>query len=271
MIRMAIRVARDQAELVLAELAELAPAGLEERDIDAQTVEYAIYGAPGELPPLPDLKAAAGGALVDVSTTELADDWDVRWRTWHPAVVVEAGGRTLRVRPPWEEPQPGTIDVAIEPAQAFGTGAHETTRLSLALLMGLEPGGALADWGCGSGVLAIAAAKLGFGPVLACDVEEASVVATREGARDNGVDVEVSRCDLRRAPGSWAPTVTANLVRPLLLEVARNLERPPERLVVSGLVRAEADEVAAAFAARGMTETDRREGSEWSALLLEAR
>ncbi len=166
-IRLAIRVSRDQAELVLAELAELAPGGLEERDIDADTVEYAIYGAPGELPQLPDLRAAAGGALVDVSTTELADDWDVRWRTWHPAVVVEAGGRTLRVRPPWEEPQPGTIDVAIEPAQAFGTGAHETTRLSLALLMGLEPAGPLADWGCGSGVLAIAAAKLGFAPVLA--------------------------------------------------------------------------------------------------------
>ena len=271
MIRLAIRVSRDQAELVLAELAELAPAGLEERDVDADTVEYAIYGAPGELPPLPDLKAAAGGALVDVSTTELADDWDVRWRTWHPAVVVEAGGRTLRVRPPWEASQPGTIDVAIEPAQAFGTGAHETTRLSLALLMGLEPTGALADWGCGSGVLAIAAAKLGFAPVAACDVEEASVVATREGARDNGVEVEVSRCDLRRAPGPWAPTVTANLVRPLLLEVARNLERAPERLIVSGLLRHEADEVAAAFAARGMTETDRREGSEWSALLLEAR
>ena len=276
MIRLAIRVARDQAELVLAELAELAPAGLEERDIDADTVEYAIYGAPGELPPLPDLRAAAGGALVDVSTTELADDWDERWRTWHPAVVVEAGGRTLRVRPPWEAAQPGTIDVAIEPAQAFGTGAHETTRLSLALLMGLASEGsdpflALADWGCGSGVLAIAAAKLGFAPVLACDVEAASVAATRDGARDNGVEVEVSRCDLRRAPGPWAPTVTANLVRPLLLEVAALMERPPERLVVSGLLRPEADEVSAAFAARGMEETDRREGVEWSALLLEAR
>ena len=271
MIRLAIRVSRDQAELVLAELAELAPAGLEERDIDADTVEYAIYGAPGELPPLPDLRAAAGGALVDVSTTELADDWDERWRTWHPAVVVETGGRTLRVRPPWEEAGPGTIDVAIEPAQAFGTGAHETTRLSLTLLMGLEPRGPLADWGCGSGVLAIAAAKLGFGPVLACDVEAASVAATRDGARDNGVEVEVSRCDLRRAPGPWAPTVTANLVRPLLLEVAALMERPPQRLVVSGLLRPEADEVSGAFAARGMEETERREGVEWSALQLEAR
>ena len=64
--------------------------------------------------------------------------------------------------------------------------------------------------------------------------------------------------------------MAANLVRPLLLEVARNLHRPPEQLVVSGLLRAEADEIAAAFAARGMAETDRREGTEWSALLLEA-
>ena len=106
MIRLAIRVSREHAELVLAELAEIAPGGLEERDVDEDTVEFAIYGAPGELPPLPDLKAAAGPALVDVSTTELEDDWDVRWRTWHPAVVVEAGGRTLRVRPPWEEARP---------------------------------------------------------------------------------------------------------------------------------------------------------------------
>jgi ribosomal protein L11 methyltransferase len=270
-IRLAIRVSRAQAELVLAELAELSPAGLEERDVDPGTVEFAIYGAPGELPELPDLRAAAGGALVDVTTTELPDDWEDRWRTWHPAVVVEAGGRTVRVRPPWEEPVPGTIDVAIEPAQAFGTGAHETTRLSLALLMELDNPGAFADWGCGSGVLSVAAAKLGFGPVTACDVEPASVAATRDAARDNGVDVAVSRCDLRRKPGPHAPTVTANLVRPLLLEVAGNLTRPPDRIVVSGLLHAEADEVAAAFERHGLHETRRREGTEWSALLLQRR
>ena len=268
-IRLAIRVSREHAEIVLAELAEVAPGGLEERDVDADTVEFAIYGAPGELPPLPDLKAAAGPALVDVSSTELEDDWDVRWRTWHPAVVVEGGGRTLRVRPPWEEARPDTIDVAIEPAQAFGTGAHETTRLSLQLLMELDAHGPLADWGCGSGVLAIAAAKLGFAPVTACDVEAASVAATRDGARDNGVEVTVSRCDLRRAAGPYAATVTANLVRPLLLEVAANLEASPDRMIVSGLLRHQADEVAAAFTRH--RETARREGGEWSALLLEAR
>jgi ribosomal protein L11 methyltransferase len=270
-IRLAIRVARTEADLVLAELAELAPGGLEERDVDAGTVEFAIYGAPGELPPLPDLRAAAGSALVDVSTTELADDWDVRWRSWHPAVVVEAGGRAVRIRPPWMPPERGAIDVAIEPAQAFGTGSHATTRLALALLLELEPAGPLADWGCGSGVLAIAGAKLGFAPVLACDVEPASVAATRDGARGNGVAVAVSRRDLRREDGPWAPTVTANLVRPLLLEVAARMTRPPDRLVAGGLLRAEAGEVAAAFARHGLRESERREGGEWAALLLERR
>jgi ribosomal protein L11 methyltransferase len=267
-IRLAVRVARREADIVLAELSELAPAGMEERDVDDATVEYAIYGAPGELPSLPDVRAAVGGALVDVSTTELPDDWEDRWRTWHPAVVVEGGGRAVRVRPPWEESRPDTLDVAIEPAQAFGTGAHETTRLCLALLLELEPGGALADWGCGSGVLAVTAAKLGFAPVLACDIEAASVAATRAAGRDNGVEIEVTRCDLRREPGPWAPTVTANLIRPLLLEVAANVERPPDRLLASGLLRHEADEVARAFEARGLRETTRREGGEWAALLL---
>ena len=176
------------------------------------------------------------------------------------------------MRPPWEDPRPNTIDVAIEPAQAFGTGAHETTRLSLQLLMELaigSPPTPLADWGCGSGVLAIAAAKLGFAPVTACDVEAASVAATKDGARDNGVQLDIARCDLRREPGPYAPTVTANLVRPLLLEVASNLTRAPERMILSGLLRHEADEVAAAFTAH--REVTRREGGEWSALLLEAR
>jgi ribosomal protein L11 methyltransferase len=119
-------------------------------------------------------------------------------------------------------------------------------------------------------VLAIAAAKLGFAPVLGCDVEAASVAATIDGAEANGVEVAVERCDLRREPGPYAPTVTANLVRPLLLEVAARLERAPERLIASGLLRPEADEVAAAFAARGLRETARKEGGEWAALLLEA-
>ena len=251
MIRLAVRVPRAAAEIVLAELLELSPAGLEETDVDEGVVEYALYGAPGELPDLPALEAAAGDALVEVSTTEVPDDWADRWKAWHRPVDVAWRFRRLRVRPPWEEragrPEDG-IDLVIDPGQAFGTGAHHTTRLCLELLLELDPGGALADWGSGSGVLAIAAARLGYEPVLAVDVEPASLEASEENAERNGATVEVRRVNLRREPAPYAPTVLANLVRPLLLDVARLLERAPERLIASGLLREEADEVAAAFA-----------------------
>ena len=104
MIRLAIRVARADAEIALAELLELAPAGVEEVD-HGDTIEYAVYGAPGELPALPDLRAAAGCALVEVTTTRVADDWASRWRDFHHAVTV--GGR-LHVRPPWADPRSGS-------------------------------------------------------------------------------------------------------------------------------------------------------------------
>jgi ribosomal protein L11 methyltransferase len=262
-IRLAVRVARDHAEPVLAELLDLVPAGLEEREVDAATVEYVLYGAPGELPALPDVRAAAGGALVDVSTSELPDDWDERWRAFHAPLDVGP----LRVRPPWEPARPGALDVVIDPGQAFGTGAHPSTRLTLRLLSELAPAGALADWGCGSGVLAVCAAKLGWTPVLACDIEPASVAATQAAAEDNGVSVNVTRCDVRRG-GPWAPTVLANLVRPLLLELAANLERAPERLLISGLETGEADEVVAAFARHGLREAARADGGGWTAVRL---
>lgn len=262
MIRLAVRVPREHAELVLAELLAFAPGGLEERDV-GDDVEYVLYGAEGELPSLGDVRAAVGGLLVDVSAAELPDDWGQDWRAFHRPLDVPG----LRVRPPWEEPLEGALDVVIDPGQAFGTGLHPSTRLTLELLASLEPAGALADWGCGSGILAIAAAKLGWSPVLACDVQPESVEATRTGAAANGVRVEVSRCDVRQG-GPFAPTVLANLIRPLLLQVAEVLDPVPERLVVSGLTLDEVDEVLAAFARHGLREASRREGDGWAAVEL---
>jgi ribosomal protein L11 methyltransferase len=255
---MAVRVPRADAETVLAELLELVPAGLEERDA-GDAVEFVLYGAPGELPDVGAIHAAGG---VEVSTSELPDDWDERWRSFHAALDVGP----LRVRPPWEPVREGALDVVIDPGQAFGTGSHPTTRLVLQLLTELEPSGPLADWGCGSGILAIAAAKLGWTPVLACDHDPASVEAALAGAAANGVALQVSRCDLRTAEGPYAPTVLANLVRPLLLEVARVMRRPPERLIASGLLPGEVDEVVAAFAQ--MRESRRLEGDGWAAVYL---
>jgi ribosomal protein L11 methyltransferase len=263
MIRLAVRVTRECAELVLAELTVLAPGGFEERDL-GDAVEYAIYGAPGELPDLGAVRATIGNALVDVVTTEVPDDWDERWRQWHRPLDVGP----LRVRPPWAEPRAAALDIVIDPGQAFGTGTHPSTRLTLALLVDLPAHGPLADWGSGSGVLAVAAARLGFAPVRACDHDPAAVAATAAAAESNGVAIDVGRCDLRRAPGPWAPTVTANLVRPLLLEVAALMDRPPERLIASGLTTDEVDDVVAAFARRGLRMATRQDGEGWSAILL---
>ena len=170
MIRLALRVRRAQAERVLAELLELAPAGVEEVD-RGEVVEYAVYGAPGELPELPALRAAAQGALVEVATSEVADDWPERWREFHRPVRFR---ERLYVRP----------------------------------------------------------------------------------------------LDLRRQAPPSATTTAANLAGPLLRQLAPRLSA--RRLLVSGVLVAEADDVAAGFAARGLTERERRVEGDWTALLLEA-
>jgi ribosomal protein L11 methyltransferase len=267
MIRLAVRVKREDAELVLAELLAVAPSGVEEVDL-GDRIEYAIYGAEGELPALPDVRAAAGDALVDVVTSVVADDWSERWRDFHQPI--EIAGR-LHVRAPWH-PAPGgaLLDVVIDPGQAFGTGAHDTTRLCLELLCDIQPGAGVVDVGCGSGVLAIAAAKLGFGPVLGLDHERESVAATLDNARINGVQVAAVHHDLvHDGPVPGAPLVLANLLRPLLLRVAADGFADgvvPDVVIASGLLRAEADEVAAAF--RAYTEQRRLESGDWAALLL---
>jgi ribosomal protein L11 methyltransferase len=265
MLRLAICVARADAEHALAELIELAPGGVEEVD-RGDLVEYAIYGAPGELPALPDLRAAVGGALAEVSTSEVADDWNERWKDFHHPLVL---GERLAVRAPWHAPAGAGLELVIDPGQAFGTGAHATTRLCLELLLELPPGGALADFGCGSGVLAITAARLGFAPVVATDFDPLSVEATRANAEVNGAAVEVSRADLRSDPLPAAETVLANLLAPLLRIVCERIDEPPRRLVASGLLAGEADEIAALFAARRLEERRRLEREGWAALLLE--
>jgi ribosomal protein L11 methyltransferase len=263
-IRLGVRVRREDAELVLAELLELAPGGVEEVDL-GEVVEYAVYGAAGELPDLPDLRAAAGDALVEVSTSEVGDDWAERWREFHRPLVL---GDRLAVRPPWEPPQDAEIDIVIDPGQAFGTGAHATTRLCLELLLELPTGGPLLDLGCGSGVLAVAAAKLGFGPVLAVDHDPLAVEATAANAKVNGVEIEVARCDLRTDPLPAAPTVLANLLRPLLLAYAERMTEPPERLIVSGLLDDEVDEVTRGFARHGLRREQQSRRDAWNAALL---
>jgi ribosomal protein L11 methyltransferase len=271
MIRLAVRCAPEYAEHVMANLLELAPNGLEE-ERGPGWVEFAIYGPPGEVPDLGELRAAAGGSLVDVTTTSVPDDWADRWADFHRPI--EVGGR-IGVRPSWWDPPDGLIDVVVDPGRAFGTGGHPTTRLSLALLIELEQGGEaggpLADWGTGSGVLAIAAAELGFSTVIGCDREEASLETARANAEANGVELELLRVDVREEAPPVRPTVAANLTANLLEECAGHLaqaDQIPNALVCSGMLESEIGRVASAFAEVGLPAARTRVDGEWGALLL---
>jgi ribosomal protein L11 methyltransferase len=269
-IRLAVRVHRRHADLVLAELLELAPSGVEEVEVSSEVIEYAVYGAPGELPAVPDLRAAAGGAYVDVITREIADDWSERWRSFHRPLVISD---RLTVRPPWEPPGTTALDVVVDPGQAFGTGAHATTRLCLELMLDLDASGdragrSLVDIGCGSGVLAIVAAKLGLAPVIALDYDRAATAATRENAARNGVELDIRDFDMRNDQAPACDYGVANVLGgPLISWAAFQRELPPV-LILSGLLAVEADRVAEAYAARGLAERERRLAGEWGALLV---
>jgi ribosomal protein L11 methyltransferase len=276
-IRLALRCRAEQAEAVLAELLEVAPSGVEEVDAPGGrdgVVEYAVYGAPGELPDLGAFEAHAGDALVEVLTEDVPDDWDERWKRFYFPVLI--AGR-IYVRPPWEQPaqRGGVEEVVIDPGGAFGTGTHPTTRMCLELMLETSPkpgrrgARSFCDLGCGSGVLAIAAAKLGFGPVLGIDADRAAVQESDRNARANYVELELRHADLRREAAPVADVVAANLTAPLLGAVAAAWEAAgwqPDTLIASGVLREEADDVAAAFAEAGLTERKRLVSGDWAAL-----
>ena len=166
----------------------------------------------------------------------------------------------LWVGPPWEQAPEGAIPVVVDPGQAFGTGAHPTTRLCLELLLE-QPPSAVLDLGCGSGVLAIAAAKLGLGPVVAVDHDAAAVEAARANARRNGVELDVRQADFRSEELPGADLGLANLELSSIPFVAARFSG--QRLIASGYLAGEA------AVAPGWTRILAREREGWTAELFE--
>jgi ribosomal protein L11 methyltransferase len=187
---------------------------------------------------------------------EVANGWEERWREFHRPVRVGP----LWIGPAWEARPQDAIAVVIEPARAFGTGGHPTTRLCLELLVELrsELGTAsVLDVGCGSGVLAVAARRLGYRPVRALDVDPVAVEEARRNAAANQASVEVSLADVLAADLPFADVAVANITRETVEALAARLRC--RLLVASGYLGTDPPELA------GFRHLQRRVADGWAA------
>jgi ribosomal protein L11 methyltransferase len=237
------RVFVSGGELELAQLLDVFPVGVEEVDGG-----FAVY--------TDDAGESALGELFEISSSSFAEGWEEAWREFHHGVVV---GR-FWVGPPWETPSEGFTPVVIDPGRAFGTGAHATTRLSLDLLQELEPT-SLLDVGCGSGVLSIAAAKLGFTPIIAVDNEQDAVEIADLNAHANGVSLTAYRADALVDDLPRADVVIANVALDVVEALLPLLDA--RLAITSGYL--ERDELRAP----GWHRLERRDREGWAADLFE--
>jgi len=244
-----------------------------ETDADSGTTVHAAWFEVGKDEQLQraQLSAAAllaGAKSSQVSINLLNDDWETAWqKNWHAMPI----GNRFCVRPSFCEPLAGDyIDIVLDPGMAFGTGQHATTRLCLEAIERYCKSNvpqSMLDMGAGSGLLAIAAGKLGTKGIVAIDNDPISVEASKVNAEINGVELE-SRLD-DTPPDQKFDLVAANILAGPLIEMAPKLAAcVSDRLILSGLLREQANSVSASYVDEGLTldRTDYLE--EWASLEL---
>jgi ribosomal protein L11 methyltransferase len=271
-------LAPDELEVAAAELFDLGALGVEIQEPEMQLM-------PGT-PPLPEGRGRAiahfqeRGAAFDAAETMgaeppvevAAQDWSVAWRAHHRTMRV---GPRSWVHPPWEAPPAGGSAVAIDPGMAFGTGSHATTALCLERcdeLLAEFPGADLLDVGTGSGVIALLAKKLGARRVAGTENDPVALAAARGGEALNGISgVEwILSDDPSVVPGQFR-IVIANILLNPLIELAPAIAAkvaPGGRLVLSGLLTAQADAAERAYLEQGLRPVARKDRDSWARLEL---
>jgi ribosomal protein L11 methyltransferase len=224
--RVSLRVPTRDAEPLRARLLALSPGGFEEVDVGAEEIELAVYADDADAG---RLLAELPGVIVE----PVAEGWEDAWRDFHRPVL--AGG--LWLGPPWESAPDPSRAVVIDPGRAFGTGSHPTTRLCVDMLAGTRRRGSLLDVGCGSGVLAIAGARLGFEPVGAVDVDPVAVETTRANASVNGVAIDARVTDALTEPLPPADVAVANVLLGPVESMLRRLHA--HEVITSGYLAGE--------------------------------
>jgi len=250
------------------------------RDVEETSATMQIFlPDPADAPRAAEALAAAGrivGLELAPETGTIPDeDWKLSYRKHFKTEVISP---RLVVRPPWEAvtPAPGQKVLTLDPGIAFGTGQHPTTRACLDAIDALAVEGtdrSFLDVGCGSGILSIAAALEGFGAVRGFDNDPDAVRNANENAAANGLGALFFEGDLS-APDVTAPAdvVAANVLAPVLVRFAREvgaLVNPGGRLILSGILDEQYDEVRAAYVALGFTELSNRLIGEWQTGIFE--
>ena len=271
----------EDAELAASLLFEVGATALEVRDSEALALPGVRVPAAGEAILVTGFASseeaeAARAALVEafpgahVQAEALAEeDWSLTWRSRIRSVRV---GR-LWVGPPWETPPVGAVSVHIEPNMAFGTGDHPTTASCLESVdayLRLHPGASVLDVGTGTGVLALAARKLGAGRVVGVDTDAVALRLARENAEANGVEgVDFRKASLAEVEGRFQ-LVVANILANTLVELAPALTaHVAQTLVVAGVLQPQGKEVARAYVAQGLHLSEASPSGEWLRLTFE--
>lgn len=274
-----LTVARDMEEFASTLLFESGSTGIETLGEGEHTLTLGAYFEsridPGDVKQALEADFARQGqpSPTEVSVANVPDqDWMQKWKEGFEAVNV---GERFIVSPSWKLPgdNHGRIVIQIDPGMAFGTGTHETTRLCLEAIERYWKGGSLLDVGTGTGILAIAAAKLEPNSrVLAIDVDPQAVGVARENVAINGVLdlIELSQLQPRDVAGHSFDVVVANLTAEVIIELTRDLANclvGNGLLILSGILTEFEGDVERALAADSFSVIDRREAGEWCALV----
>ena len=278
-----VDVPDEEAELAASVLWDAGCSGMEVRDAEAPPMPGVRGPAAGEAILIAcftteaEAEAARAGLAADFPRARLSlkavpeEDWSVAWRAHIRPTRV---GR-LWVGPPWEAPPRDAVSLYIEPKMAFGTGDHPTTALCLEAVdayLAAHPGCSVLDVGTGTGVLALAARKLGAGRVVGVDTDSVSVALAQENAEANGVDgVQLSSATLEEVPGRF-DLVLANILANTLVELAPALAaHTGHTLVLAGVLRPQVDDVSSAFLTQGLTAGPVAFSGDWARLSLHRR